>query len=70
MLKFIKHHMTSIDGIEVYPVISFLIFFTFFILLFVYVIKIKNNYAAQMSNIPLTDEPVDQLQNERHESIN
>lgn len=70
MLKFIKHHMTSIDGIEIYPIISFLIFFSFFILLFVYVIKIKNTYAAQMSNIPLTDEPVDPLQNDRHESIN
>ena len=31
MLKFIKHHMDTISGIGIYPVLSFVIFFTFFL---------------------------------------
>lgn len=68
MLKFIKHHMTSIDGIEMYPVISFLIFFTFFILLFMYVMKIQKSTVTELAQLPLNDEPVEPTQNNRHET--
>lgn len=37
MLKFIKHNMETISGIEIYPIISLLIFFLFFIGLYVWV---------------------------------
>ncbi len=53
MLKFIKHHMETIAGIEVYPVISFVIFFTFFLLLTIYVLKVDKKVIKELENIPL-----------------
>ncbi len=53
MLKFVKHHMESITGIEIYPLISLVIFFTFFVLLFWWVFTAKKEYIKTVSNIPL-----------------
>lgn len=53
MLKFIKQHMETIDGIEIYPIISLLIFFGFFIALFWWVIKSKKSYIDKVSQLPL-----------------
>ncbi len=55
MLKFIKHHMSSIGGIEIYPLISFIIFFAFFTIVFIWVIKESKENIAKMSNLPLED---------------
>ncbi len=52
MLKFIKHHMTGIDGIEIYPIISLLIFFVFFVALFFWVITAKKKHLDHVSNLP------------------
>jgi cytochrome c oxidase cbb3-type subunit 4 len=56
MLKFVKNHMDSIAGIEIYPMISLLIFFTFFVALFYWVFTSKKDYIDKMSNIPLDNE--------------
>lgn len=56
MLKFVKNHMESITGIEIYPMISLIIFFTFFVLLFWWVITAKKEYITNVSNLPLEDE--------------
>jgi cbb3-type cytochrome oxidase subunit 3 len=56
MLKFIKHHMTSISGIEIFPVISFLIFFLFFIGLIYWVMKMDKKSIDQVANLPFADE--------------
>jgi cytochrome c oxidase cbb3-type subunit IV len=53
MLKFIKGHLTSISGIEIYPVISFLIFFIFFIAVTWWAIRQDKKYIQELSNIPL-----------------
>ena len=53
MLKFIKGHMESISGVEVYPMVSLLIFFIFFVLLFWWVATAKKEYTDSMSHIPL-----------------
>jgi len=53
MLKFIKGHMDSIFGIEIYPLISFIIFFSFFVGLIIFVIGMKKNHIAEMSDLPL-----------------
>lgn len=52
MLKFVKGHMESIEGIEIYPIISLLIFFIFFVVLFLWVFTAKKNYIETVSNIP------------------
>ena len=56
MLKFIKEHMESITGIEIYPIISLLIFFTFFVVLFWWVFTAKKEYIETVSNIPLDNQ--------------
>ena len=56
MLKFVKNHMESIAGIEIYPIISLIIFFTFFVILFWWVLTAKKEYIAKVSNIPLDNQ--------------
>lgn len=56
MLKFVKNHMDSISGIEIYPVISLLIFFIFFVVLFWWVFTAKKDYIDKMSQIPLENQ--------------
>jgi len=53
MLKFAKNYMESISGIEIYPIISLLIFFTFFMGLFWWVATTKKEYIEEVSNLPL-----------------
>lgn len=53
MLKYVKNHMDSILGIEIYPIISLIIFFTFFVVLFWWVLTAKKDYINEVSNIPL-----------------
>lgn len=60
MLKYIKNHMESITGIEIYPMISLLIFFVFFVILFWWVITAKKEYIDTVSNIPLDNQNQDQ----------
>lgn len=56
MLKFVKDHMESITGIEIYPVISLLIFFIFFVLLFWWVLTAKKDYIKTVSQIPFENQ--------------
>ena len=56
MLKFVKNHMESITGIEIYPLISLIIFFTFFVVLFWWVITTKKEYITTVSKIPLDNQ--------------
>ncbi|WP_372756723.1 CcoQ/FixQ family Cbb3-type cytochrome c oxidase assembly chaperone [Mariniflexile sp.] len=56
MLKFVKGYMDSIDGIEVFPIISLLIFFTFFVGLFYWVFTAKKEYIKSLSNMPLDNQ--------------
>ncbi|AFD06478.1 Cbb3-type cytochrome oxidase component FixQ [Solitalea canadensis] len=51
-MKFINY-LESISGVGVYPMISFMIFFIFFIGLGVYVFKTPKRYIDEVSNIPL-----------------
>lgn len=48
--------MESITGIEIYPLISLLIFFIFFIVLFWWVITAKKDYIEKVSNLPLDNQ--------------
>jgi cytochrome c oxidase cbb3-type subunit IV len=55
MLRFIKHNLTSIDGVAIYPILSLLIFVIFFIIVITYVVRMKKTDIAELSNIPLED---------------
>lgn len=56
MLKFIKHNMETIGGIEIFPIIALVIFFLFFIGLLVWVITTKKQYVDYMEQLPLEDD--------------
>ncbi|NJW52336.1 CcoQ/FixQ family Cbb3-type cytochrome c oxidase assembly chaperone [Salinimicrobium oceani] len=56
MLKFIKGHMETIAGVEIYPIISLLIFFLFFVALFWWVFTAKKDYINSVEQIPLETE--------------
>lgn len=57
--------MTSIDGIEIYPIISLSIFFIFFTLLFFYVFRGGKNRFKDVSNYPLADEHEETIPSEQ-----
>lgn len=53
MLKFIKHHMDTIGGIGIYPVLSFLIFFGVFLFALLYVLRARRSHIDHMADLPL-----------------
>ncbi|WP_298473937.1 CcoQ/FixQ family Cbb3-type cytochrome c oxidase assembly chaperone [uncultured Maribacter sp.] len=53
MFKFVKGYMETIDGVATYPMISLLIFFIFFTLLFWWVFTASKEHIEEVSNIPL-----------------
>lgn len=55
MFKFIKQYAEKMDYIAVYPIISLLIFFVFFVGLLWYVTRLSKNHVQVLSNIPLDD---------------
>jgi cytochrome c oxidase cbb3-type subunit 4 len=61
MLRFIKGNLENIDGVQVYPIISLLIFFIFFAALFWWVFSAKKDYIEEVSNIPLDNQNEEQL---------
>ena len=63
MLKFVKGPLESIDGVEIYPIISLLIFFIFFTALFWWVFTAKKEYISDVSSIPLEFESDDESHN-------
>ena len=60
MLSFVKNYMESITGIEIYPIISLLIFFIFFVVLFWWVFTAKKEYITTVSNLPLDNQNQEQ----------
>ena len=55
MFEQIKHNMENISGIEIYPILSLLIFFFFFVGLGFWVISYKKEKIQEMSEIPLDE---------------
>jgi cytochrome c oxidase cbb3-type subunit IV len=53
MFKFVKQYAESIDGINIYPMISLVIFFLFFVVLLYYVKKLDKAKVNEISRIPL-----------------
>ena len=47
--------METIVGIEIYPMISFIIFFSFFIGLLLWVTFMKKSYVAELEQLPLNE---------------
>ena len=55
MFKFIKQYAEKMDHAQIYPMISLIIFFLFFVVLLVYVKKMDKTSVTALSNIPLDE---------------
>ena len=53
-----KEILQSIDNIQVWPVISFVIFFLFFIFLLWWAFTVDKSFIREMSELPLEDADV------------
>ena len=53
MFKFIKQYAEKMDHAQIYPMISLLIFFAFFVVLLYFVKKMDKNTVHELSGIPL-----------------
>lgn len=49
----IRNYLQSIEGVEIYPLISLALFVVFFVAVFVWILKIDKNYIRQMKELPL-----------------
>ena len=55
MFEQIKHNMETIAGVEIYPIISLLIFFIFFVGSGFWVFSYKKEKIEEFSQIPFGD---------------
>ena len=62
-MRYLKHYFEDIANIEIWPIISLLIFFFFFVSLSFYVFKMKKSHVKHMSAAPLDN---DDLQGESY----
>jgi cbb3-type cytochrome oxidase subunit 3 len=53
MLRFIKHNLTSMLDIEIYPLFSLVLFTIFFALVLLYVWKMSKERIQELSATPL-----------------
>ena len=51
----IRQTLEHISGISIYPLISFVIFFSFFLVLLSYVFTMRKGKIEELSQIPLED---------------
>jgi cbb3-type cytochrome oxidase subunit 3 len=54
-MRFINY-LQSIAGVAIFPLISLLMFFIFFILLGIWVFRVSKQHIAELERIPLNDE--------------
>lgn len=59
MLRFIKHHLATEDGVEFYGMFSLMVFVLFFAIVFIRMVRMRKTTIEELSAIPLSeDEPV------------
>lgn len=59
----VRNYLDSIAGVGIYPVITLLIFFIFFTLLTVWVIKARKQTYSDISSLPLNG---GEISNDQH----
>ena len=64
-----KNILQSIDNIAIWPVISFIIFFLFFLCLLWYVFTVNKEFITRMKNLPLDDAQVPNQQNKIQDEL-
>ncbi|MFK5856236.1 MAG: CcoQ/FixQ family Cbb3-type cytochrome c oxidase assembly chaperone [Bacteroidota bacterium] len=67
MMKIVINQLEQIAGVEIYPIISMLIFFTFFVLVTYLVMKTDKSEIDELSQMPLDGN--NNLQNDENQQI-
>jgi len=60
-----KHYFEGIENVEIWPVISLIIFFLFFAGLLVYIFTIDKKYIRKMENMPLEDDEMETMSDQK-----
>ena len=58
MFEQVKHNLETIDGVSIFPIISLLIFFFFFVGLGIWVFSYKKERIDELSQMPLQDNKI------------
>jgi len=58
-MKIVMNTLSKIQGVELYPIISLLIFFIFFIVMAYFVFNLDKSYINDMKNMPLEEDEND-----------
>ena len=53
----IRNNLEAIAGINIYPIISLTIFFVFFSIMLIWVIRADKKYINNMAGMPLENDP-------------
>jgi cytochrome c oxidase cbb3-type subunit 4 len=56
MLRFISHNFDGMEGVEIYPIVSLLLFFIVFITMLIIVIKMPKKNIDEISQLPLDND--------------
>lgn len=48
-----SQYLNSIEGVEIFPIISLILFFAFFIGMLFWVLRMDKKYITEMENLPL-----------------
>jgi len=51
-----QHYFELIDGVEIYPVFSLIVFLIFFVVVSAWSLKADKKYLKEMEMLPLDDE--------------
>lgn len=49
----IRNYLQSIEGVEIYPLISLVVFVLFFVIMFIWMLRVDKNYIKEMEELPL-----------------
>ena len=58
MFEQVKHNLETIDGVSLFPILSLLIFFSFFVGLGIWVFSYKKEKIDELSQMPLQDNKI------------
>ncbi len=61
-----KHYFEQIDGVEIWPIISLILFFTIFIFTVIWILLLDKKYIQKMKSLPFEDEPGETKTNLKH----
>lgn len=68
-MKLVSHYMQQITDVEIYPIISLIIFMSIFILVLYRVIKADKKFIEEASNIPLEDDNPSNIDNNSNKQL-